>query len=71
MGLDLAAGDCYNQSVPQNLTFGYQGLPLGIGDDAPVNGSADGDESAAASLHGRNSAMAMVAVFGAVFWMTL
>lgn len=55
IGLDLAAGQCYNQSIPQNLTFGYQGLPLGIGDDGAVNGSANGgngggDESAASGL---------------------
>lgn len=25
--LDVANGQCYNASVPQNLTFGYQGLP--------------------------------------------
>ncbi|KAL8295105.1 hypothetical protein RB597_008433 [Gaeumannomyces tritici] len=24
VGLDLGRGDCYNSSVPQNLTFGYQ-----------------------------------------------
>ncbi|KAI9793649.1 MAG: hypothetical protein M1816_007544 [Peltula sp. TS41687] len=29
-GLDISNGQCYNQSVPQNLTFGYQGLPFGI-----------------------------------------
>ncbi|KAG8701088.1 hypothetical protein FRC08_004286 [Ceratobasidium sp. 394] len=27
MGLDLSKGDCRNASVPQNVTFGYQGLP--------------------------------------------
>ena len=36
--LDIAGGDCYNNSVAQNLTYGYQGLPFE--DDAPVNGSA-------------------------------
>jgi len=28
--LDIANGHCYNASVKQNLTFGYQGLPFGI-----------------------------------------
>ncbi|KAL1958087.1 hypothetical protein VTO42DRAFT_5127 [Malbranchea cinnamomea] len=28
MGLDIASGDCYNTSVPQNLTFGWQGYPF-------------------------------------------
>jgi len=27
MGLDLSKGDCRNASVPQNVTFRYQGLP--------------------------------------------
>ena len=71
MGLDIAGGQCYNQSVAQNLTFGYQGLPLGIGDDAPVNGSADGKEGAAASLRGSGMGWAFIAVFGMVFWMAL
>jgi hypothetical protein len=30
-GLDIVNGQCYNASVKQNLTFGYQGLPFGIG----------------------------------------
>ncbi|KAI9793000.1 MAG: hypothetical protein M1835_007537 [Candelina submexicana] len=28
--LDIANGQCYNTSIRQNLTFGYQGLPFGI-----------------------------------------
>ncbi|EEH40568.2 hypothetical protein PAAG_09021 [Paracoccidioides lutzii Pb01] len=30
-GLDIENGNCYNESVPQNLTFGWQGLSLGGG----------------------------------------
>ena len=30
-GLDIVNGQCYNASVPQNLTFSYQGLPFGLG----------------------------------------
>ncbi|KAM0704106.1 hypothetical protein Q7P35_008338 [Cladosporium inversicolor] len=56
MGLDIEGGHCYNQSIPQNVTFDYQGLPFDGDDNGPVNGSADGsgsggDKSAAASLH--------------------
>ena len=32
--LDIAGGQCYNTSVKQNLTFGYQGLPFGLGSSA-------------------------------------
>ena len=30
--LDISSGQCYNASIPQNVTFGYQGLPFGIGE---------------------------------------
>ncbi len=30
--LDISNGQCYNASVLQNVTFGYQGLPFGIGE---------------------------------------
>jgi hypothetical protein len=32
VNIDIASGDCYNTSVKQNLTFGYQGLPFGLGE---------------------------------------
>jgi len=56
MGLDIEGGHCYNQSIPQNVTFDYQGLPFDGDDNGPVNGSANGsgeggDKSGAASLH--------------------
>ncbi len=41
MGLDISNGGCYNKSIPQNLTFGYQGLPLGLSSTTSVNGSAN------------------------------
>jgi hypothetical protein len=28
-GLDISNGECVNKSVPQHVTFGYQGLPWG------------------------------------------
>ena len=30
LNLDIANGQCYNASVKQNVTFNYQGLPLGL-----------------------------------------
>lgn len=69
--LDIAGGQCYNQSVPQNLTFGYQGLPLGIGDEAPVNGSGSGDKNAAAGLREFAMGWAFITVFSVLFWVTL
>ncbi|OJI87716.1 hypothetical protein ABZX51_009509 [Aspergillus tubingensis] len=49
--LDIANGQCYNTSIPQNLTFSYQGLPLGLGDEpTAVNGSANHTAESAASL---------------------
>ena len=32
--LDIANGQCYNASVPQHVTFGYQNLPFGLEKDA-------------------------------------
>ncbi|EXJ94746.1 hypothetical protein A1O1_03143 [Capronia coronata CBS 617.96] len=43
-GLDIVNGQCYNASIPQNLTFGYQGLPFGIntGDGESGNSTSNG-----------------------------
>ncbi|TKA21817.1 hypothetical protein B0A50_08579 [Salinomyces thailandicus] len=71
-GLDLGAGQCYNTSVAQNLTFGYQGLPLGLGDTAPVNGSANGNTgSAAAPGASAGFGMTFAMGLGVVMWLTL
>ncbi|KAK5169063.1 uncharacterized protein LTR77_006372 [Saxophila tyrrhenica] len=32
--LDVENGECYNKSIKQNVTFSYQGLPFGLGDDS-------------------------------------
>ncbi|KAK5115693.1 hypothetical protein LTR62_000782 [Meristemomyces frigidus] len=48
-GLDIAGGQCYNQSVAQNLTFSYQGLPGGLGKTPEVNGSANGKGNGSSS----------------------
>lgn len=76
MNLDIAGGQCYNRSVPQNLTFGYQGLPLGIGDTSSVNGSADGSEggandNGAAGLHAGSIGWGLMVALGAALWFGL
>lgn len=69
--LDIGSGACYNQSVAQNLTFGYQGLPLGLGSTAAVNGSAN-TTGAASSVRvaggaGWRAMLASIAVVGSLF----
>ncbi|TKA44241.1 hypothetical protein B0A49_13042, partial [Cryomyces minteri] len=39
-GLDIVNGQCYNQSIKQNLTFGYQGLPFGLGSSSSSSGNS-------------------------------
>jgi len=46
--LDVANGQCYNTSIPQNLTFSTQGLPFGLSSTTSTNGSAN--HSSLASL---------------------
>lgn len=70
MGINIAGNTCYNTSVAQNLTFGYQGLPLGIGDTPKVNGSANNDTGAAASLV-VNTGLTFFALVSMLFWQLL
>ncbi|KAI9718140.1 MAG: hypothetical protein M1828_006838 [Chrysothrix sp. TS-e1954] len=64
--LDIANGNCWNSSVPQNLTFGYQNLPLGLGSGA--QSSAGNKKSAApASIGVSSSIKALYAFIAAVF----
>ncbi|KAI5195921.1 hypothetical protein AUEXF2481DRAFT_61873 [Aureobasidium subglaciale EXF-2481] len=78
-GLDIANGQCYNQSIAQNLTFGYQGLPFGIGDTpSAVNASANstGKTGTASGFKskdavGAQSSLALVAALGAAMFMFL
>lgn len=64
-GLNLAAGECYNKSVPQNVTFGYQGLP--VSSTTPVNGSAT-HIAGASRLHGSQwSSVCLAAVLALLF----
>ncbi|OQE26059.1 hypothetical protein PENFLA_c007G02980 [Penicillium flavigenum] len=74
--LDIENGQCYNESVPQNLTFGYQGLPLGLGNMlSSVNRSAKqtGDASRLLSKEsaGVQGLMALVAALATVTFMFL
>ena len=74
--LDIANGQCYNQSIPQNLTFGYQGLPDGLGDKpTSVNGSANHTGAASAlstqEMASTKSLMALVAALFAATFMFL
>lgn len=77
-GLDIANGNCYNQSIPQNLTFSYQGLPDGLSDTTGTNGSAagagnkTGGAGALVVEDARSKAIgALVFAMGAVCWMFL
>lgn len=55
--LDIAGGQCYNQTIPQNVTFSYQNLPDGLSDTTSTNGSANHtSKSASWSLYGHESA---------------
>ncbi|KAJ5464344.1 uncharacterized protein N7458_000030 [Penicillium daleae] len=47
--LDIANGECYNKTIPQNLTFSYQGLPLGLGKHSGAGGGLTTKEAAGAS----------------------
>jgi len=52
MNLDISNGQCYNASVPQNVTFGYQGLPLDLSGNGNFNltqSSASASSAAASS----------------------
>ena len=55
MNLDIANGNCYNNSVPQNVSFGYEGLPFGLTtgngqSSAPESGASTGAASGTMSL---------------------
>jgi hypothetical protein len=65
--LDLANGDCYNKSIPQNLTFSYQGLSGGLGATlTSVNGSANHTGAASGLLKESVSAKSLVALVAAM-----
>ncbi|CAM1509065.1 Fc.00g028040.m01.CDS01 [Cosmosporella sp. VM-42] len=35
--LDIVNGHCVNATIPQNVTYDYQGLPFGLGDDSAAS----------------------------------
>lgn len=41
-GLDISNGQCWNSTVKQNVTFGWQGLPGGLSDDSQSSVGANG-----------------------------
>lgn len=54
--LDISNGECYNKSIPQNLTFSYQGLPFGLGKHSGAGGGLSTRE-----VVGASSLLALVA----------
>jgi len=66
--LDIANGQCYNKSIAQNVTFGYQGLPFSS--TSAVNASAT-HKAGAGRLHvGKENAWRGVLVLGATAFVT-
>ncbi len=71
--LDIVGGQCRNATIPQNVTFGYQGLPFGInlGDGESGGGGSD---SAGVSTAWRStlasgwSAFAILLAMATVMW---
>src|ERR1700759_5124008 len=45
MGLDIVNGQCLNTTIPQNLTFDYQGLPFGLSSSESNSSSSSGSSS--------------------------
>ena len=60
MNLDIANGHCVNATIKQNLTYGEQGLPLGVN-------LGNGKKSAGNQLAGA-SMWAFAATLGAMMW---
>ncbi|OCT47878.1 hypothetical protein CLCR_03470 [Cladophialophora carrionii] len=69
-GLDIVNGQCWNSTIPQNLTFGYQGLPFGL---STGDGNSSSSENAAGRLLGgsglleRSSTLAIFVLGWVVF----
>lgn len=71
--LDIANGQCYNTSIPQNLTFSEQGLPDGLSDTTSVNGSANSSskKGGAESLGGGQIGLTFWAFLSLLVWQVL
>lgn len=63
--LDISNGQCYNSSIPQNLTFGYQGLPFNLttGDSKSAAASLSIGQTWWTSLLGLPLGLTLVALF--------
>ena len=66
MNLDIANGMCYNNSVKQNLTFGYQGLPFGL---HTGNGQSGSGKGAAGRMSGWSTVVGAVVAMVAFMWL--
>jgi len=70
--LDIANGQCYNKSIAQNVTFGYQGLPLGLSSTTATNGSATHTaKSAGVATADAGMGLTFFAFMSMVFWQLL
>ena len=49
-GLDIENGQCWNSTIPQNVTFGYQGLPFGLSTSNSNSSSSDNKNAAGAPI---------------------
>lgn len=67
MGINIAGNTCYNTSIPQNVTFGYQGLPGG--QDSAVNSSAN--HTGGVTALSANNGMTFFAFVSMLFWQLL
>ncbi|KAF2765284.1 hypothetical protein EJ03DRAFT_319701 [Teratosphaeria nubilosa] len=72
--LDIASGQCYNTSIPQNVTFSTQGLPFGLSSTTSTNGSANSTSSNTKSGAGTLSSNMGLGFFGflvVILWQLL
>lgn len=67
--LDIQNGHCLNGSIPQNVTFGYQGLPFGKNTGSGNGTGAGGDKKSDAGRIGASSLLKAAAVAAAMFLM--
>jgi hypothetical protein len=66
--LDIANGQCYNSTIPQNLTFGYQGLPYGLstGSGSGSNSSGSSSSSGAGRISGSENTWSRIGTMALV-----
>ena len=70
--LDIVGGQCRNATIPQNVTFGYQGLPFGINLGDGQSGSGSDSAGVSSRMKGALafgwSAVAVLLVAAAFIW---